>query len=230
MVRLASQGSCVARAGGRAALLCACAIAALAAPPAAAAPVDSAREDIAFVGTANRNGSFSGGGGATLQRSINGAPSAGPVVGHAGPTLTANRGTFDVQVDAPARPSHDMALRAGLSARIGNALNGSSISSARIEQMLIIGRAPPAADQVHVDKGVIVLTSSSAAVPVKSATVAAARRPPPTNPPNNGTGSGNGTGNGNNGSPPPPPPPPPDQIVVIRGTQKTVEVVGNGGK
>ena len=29
---------------------------------------------------------------------------------------------------------------------------------------------------------------------------------------------------------PPPPPPPPDQIVVIRGTQKTVEVVGVGGK
>jgi pilus assembly protein CpaB len=28
-------------------------------------------------------------------------------------------------------------------------------------------------------------------------------------------------------APPPPPPPPPDQIVVIRGTQKTVEVVGN---
>lgn len=27
--------------------------------------------------------------------------------------------------------------------------------------------------------------------------------------------------------PPPPPPPPPDQIVVIRGNQKTVEVVGN---
>ena len=26
---------------------------------------------------------------------------------------------------------------------------------------------------------------------------------------------------------PPPPPPPPDQIIVIRGTQKTVEVVGN---
>jgi pilus assembly protein CpaB len=30
--------------------------------------------------------------------------------------------------------------------------------------------------------------------------------------------------------PPPPPPPPPDQIVVIRGTQKTVEVVGAGGR
>jgi pilus assembly protein CpaB len=30
-------------------------------------------------------------------------------------------------------------------------------------------------------------------------------------------------------APPPPPPPPPDQIVVIRGTQKTVEVVGAGG-
>ena len=29
---------------------------------------------------------------------------------------------------------------------------------------------------------------------------------------------------------PPPPPPPPDQIVVIRGTQKSVEVVGGGGK
>lgn len=29
---------------------------------------------------------------------------------------------------------------------------------------------------------------------------------------------------------PPPPPPPPDQIVVIRGTQKSVEVVGVGGK
>jgi len=28
---------------------------------------------------------------------------------------------------------------------------------------------------------------------------------------------------------PPPPPPPPDQIVVIRGTQKSVEVVGLGG-
>jgi pilus assembly protein CpaB len=28
---------------------------------------------------------------------------------------------------------------------------------------------------------------------------------------------------------PPPPPPPPDQIVVIRGTQKSVEVVGTGG-
>jgi len=27
---------------------------------------------------------------------------------------------------------------------------------------------------------------------------------------------------------PPPPPPPPDQIVVIRGTQKSVEVVGLG--
>jgi Flp pilus assembly protein CpaB len=26
----------------------------------------------------------------------------------------------------------------------------------------------------------------------------------------------------------PPPPPPPDQIVVIRGTQRSVEVVGNG--
>lgn len=30
-------------------------------------------------------------------------------------------------------------------------------------------------------------------------------------------------------SAPPPPPPPPDQIVVIRGTQKSVEVVGVGG-
>ena len=30
--------------------------------------------------------------------------------------------------------------------------------------------------------------------------------------------------------PPPPPPPPPDQIVVIRGTQKSVEVVGLGGR
>jgi pilus assembly protein CpaB len=30
-------------------------------------------------------------------------------------------------------------------------------------------------------------------------------------------------------APPPPPPPPPDQIVVIRGTQKSVEVVGVGG-
>jgi len=30
--------------------------------------------------------------------------------------------------------------------------------------------------------------------------------------------------------PPPPPPPPPDQIVVIRGTQKSVEVVGAGGR
>lgn len=29
-------------------------------------------------------------------------------------------------------------------------------------------------------------------------------------------------------APPPPPPPPPDQIVVIRGTQKSVEVVGTG--
>ena len=29
-------------------------------------------------------------------------------------------------------------------------------------------------------------------------------------------------------APPPPPPPPPDQIIVIRGTQKTVEVVGVG--
>ena len=29
---------------------------------------------------------------------------------------------------------------------------------------------------------------------------------------------------------PPPPPPPPDQIVVIRGTQKSVEVVGVGGR
>ena len=29
-------------------------------------------------------------------------------------------------------------------------------------------------------------------------------------------------------APPPPPPPPPDQIVVIRGTQKSVEVVGVG--
>jgi len=29
---------------------------------------------------------------------------------------------------------------------------------------------------------------------------------------------------------PPPPPPPPDQIIVIRGTQKTVETVANGGK
>jgi len=29
---------------------------------------------------------------------------------------------------------------------------------------------------------------------------------------------------------PPPPPPPPDQIIVIRGTQKSVEVVSNGGK
>ena len=29
---------------------------------------------------------------------------------------------------------------------------------------------------------------------------------------------------------PPPPPPPPDQIVVIRGTQKSVEVVGAGGR
>ncbi|HEX5228289.1 MAG TPA: Flp pilus assembly protein CpaB [Bryobacteraceae bacterium] len=28
---------------------------------------------------------------------------------------------------------------------------------------------------------------------------------------------------------PPPPPPPPDQIVVIRGTQKSVEIVGAGG-
>jgi pilus assembly protein CpaB len=27
---------------------------------------------------------------------------------------------------------------------------------------------------------------------------------------------------------PPPPPPPPDQIVVIRGTQKSVEIVGVG--
>ena len=30
--------------------------------------------------------------------------------------------------------------------------------------------------------------------------------------------------------PPPPPPPPPDQIIVIRGTQKTVEVVRSRGK
>jgi pilus assembly protein CpaB len=30
-------------------------------------------------------------------------------------------------------------------------------------------------------------------------------------------------------SAPPPPPPPPDQIVVIRGTQKSVEIVGVGG-
>ena len=29
---------------------------------------------------------------------------------------------------------------------------------------------------------------------------------------------------------PPPPPPPPDQIVVIRGTQKSVEIVGVGGR
>jgi pilus assembly protein CpaB len=29
---------------------------------------------------------------------------------------------------------------------------------------------------------------------------------------------------------PPPPPPPPDQIIVIRGTQKSVEVVGLGGR
>ena len=29
---------------------------------------------------------------------------------------------------------------------------------------------------------------------------------------------------------PPPPPPPPDQIIVIRGTQKSVEVVGVGGR
>ncbi|HYL39232.1 MAG TPA: Flp pilus assembly protein CpaB [Bryobacteraceae bacterium] len=29
---------------------------------------------------------------------------------------------------------------------------------------------------------------------------------------------------------PPPPPPPPDQIVVIRGTQKSIEVVGVGGR
>jgi hypothetical protein len=28
---------------------------------------------------------------------------------------------------------------------------------------------------------------------------------------------------------PPPPPPPPDQIVVIRGTQKSVEIVGTNG-
>jgi pilus assembly protein CpaB len=30
-------------------------------------------------------------------------------------------------------------------------------------------------------------------------------------------------------APPPPPPPPPDQIIVIRGTQKTVEVIGARG-
>ncbi len=29
---------------------------------------------------------------------------------------------------------------------------------------------------------------------------------------------------------PPPPPPPPDQIIVIRGTQKSVETVGAGGR
>jgi len=30
--------------------------------------------------------------------------------------------------------------------------------------------------------------------------------------------------------PPPPPPPPPDQVVVIRGTQKSVEVIGTSGR
>jgi hypothetical protein len=125
LVRMASQGRYIARVRGRAALLCACAMASLTIQPAVAAPVGSQGEDIARVGAAGEQGTLAGRLGSMPQRpNLNGGlPPAAPNAPMTAPTLTANSGAFDVQVDAPAsnriRSSRDTEPRAHLTLRGG---------------------------------------------------------------------------------------------------------------
>src|SRR5205823_10809827 len=135
--------------------------------------------------------------------------------GPASPALTAHGGTFDVQVQAPpATPasdvsssSRDMEPTANVIPPGGSLPPAPSASDARIEQMLVTSQAPPAADQVRVENGAIVLTSSSTSAPGAAHALGSgppADPGPPTgvgngNPGGNGNGNAGGNGNGNSG-------------------------------
>src|SRR6185312_12256784 len=197
LVRLASQCRHGAR-GGRAVLLCACAIAALVAQPALAVPAAAGSDDVASIGAAGEAGTLAAR--IALRRPNMATFAATP----SGATLTPSSGVFDVRVDAPAvtgnsaRGNRAGGAPAELTSRAEILSNMARPSAASIEQMLVTNKAPMAADQVQMENGAIVLTSSGAsAMASKSGTiVAAAKRTPPPIPPNNGNGNGNG-GNGN---------------------------------
>ena len=139
MVRLASHDCAIARLGGRAALLCACAVAALAAQPAPAGP----REDIADFGLSPP--------GRTLpQPRLERLPEIGAseVPLPSTPSINRSGGAFDVSVDARI---------IGQSASLPPV---QQLGSAQVERMLVTDRAPPAAEVAHVEDGAVVLTAS----------------------------------------------------------------------
>ena len=180
----------VLRAPGRAALLCACAVAALAVQPASAAP----GHEVPEINTSSAHG-FGHAAPAPITDAVGTGATADP--GHrssANPSLpsqaeappaalpsqlTADGGTFDVQVAAPAETSdthgsappgsepgskaHDNRRDVDLPAQTASLPPAAAPTAAQIEQMLVTDQAAPPANQVRVEGGAIVLTSSAPA-------------------------------------------------------------------
>jgi len=158
VVRVALHNRINGRAGGRAALFCACAIAALVAPPVRAAP-PLGPESIGDIGTRVERGlprtrsDLSSAMESDLSPPLRSSPSpvTSPDVGLAAGspdvrnssaqrspgTVTANSGAFDIQVDL-SEPR----------------------TFARIEQLLVTREAIPQANRARLEDGEVVLTSS----------------------------------------------------------------------
>src|SRR6185312_16508054 len=138
LVRLASQCRHGAR-GGRAVLLCACAIAALVAQPALAVPAAGGSDDVASIGAAGEAGTLAAR--IALRRPNIATFAATP--SPTGPSLTSNSGVFDVRVDAPtvighsARGNRAGGASAELTSRADILSNMARPSAASIEQMLV---------------------------------------------------------------------------------------------
>ena len=226
MVRLAYQDRVSACAGGRAALLCACAIAALAAQPALAGPLTNSPADVAGpvpqMGRMQTPGRI---GDDVSSASLSGNNRAPAMPGSGvhidvsgGSSISASGGTFDVQVESPrvantpADPSAHGRAGALAIPSPSAGLPSMQATAAQVEQLLVTNQAPPPADQANVVDGAIVL-SASAKPPasMSGVPVGAADHPDPGPPP----GGNNGKGNGPPPpppAPPPPPPPPPERV------------------
>ena len=170
----ASDGRGLTRAGGRAALLCACAAAAVAAQPAFALPIENTPADIADMGMSM--------GRVVVPRRIDDsvlphdAPAKAPLVqpdpqsglAPGGSTITGNSGTFDVSVapaalesvpSAEGRRNDEGGVRGFRNQAAALPPLPAAPSAAQLEQLLVTSQAPPAADVARIEEGAIVLTT-----------------------------------------------------------------------
>ncbi|HEX6785416.1 MAG TPA: hypothetical protein VF098_12295, partial [Sphingomicrobium sp.] len=191
MVRLGIHDGRLTRASRRAALLCACAVTALAAQPSLAGPLDgmprsvSERLSLDSARTAVLNG---GAGSAPV---ASGLPAGAPPNPSADlPVVKADSGTFDVEATPPASTQAQNRL-AGRLATAAEIPPMSQVRAGQVEQMLVTDASARIAQQARVENGSIVLSAGA---------VTAASSKIPADPKTTGNGNGNGNnGNGNSG-------------------------------